>query len=94
MRLLNIENKEDAINALERASYEVLCRQNIINYMISNNMKGTDNYNEYWEEYLYFSKAYEVLKKNFQVNYILKLEPDFRGRWEVDFFTKEVKLYD
>ena len=95
MRLLNIANQEEIIDSLERASYEVTCRENLLNYMIKNNLKDTDAYREYWEEYLYFSKAYEVLKHNFQLKYVQEYAgKDFKGRWEVDFFTKEIKLYD
>jgi hypothetical protein len=95
MRLLTIEDQEHIIDALERASYEVTCRENLLNHMIRNDLKDTDAYKEYWEEYLYFTKAYEVLKKNFQLNYVQKhAGENFKGRWEVDFFTKEIKLYD
>lgn len=95
MRLLEIPNQEEEIKILERASYEVQCRQQIITFMINNNMNENENYKKYWEEYILYTQAYNVLKLNFQNNFIKKYAgQDFSGNWEVDFNTKEIKLYD
>ena len=91
MRLLEIPNQEEVILTLERASYEVSCRQNIINFMVRDGMIETDNFKKYWNEYILYTKAYDQLKYEFQDTYISK---DFSGNWEIDFNTKEIKLYD
>lgn len=91
MRLLEIPNQEEEIQILERASYEVACRSNIINFMINDGMNETDNFKKYWDEYILYTKAYDQLKYEFQRDHIPK---DFNGQWEIDFNTKEIKLYD
>ena len=40
MRLLEIDNQEEMVAILERASYEVQCRRNIINFMINDGMNN------------------------------------------------------
>ncbi len=95
MRLLEIPDKDEQIAILERAAYEVECRNNIINYMVSNGLKDSESYKEYWEEYLTYSKAYNKLKYDFQINYIIpNAGKKFNGHWEINFFTKEIMLYD
>ena len=95
MRLIEIPNQEEEIKILERASYEVQCRQNIINFMIKDGMTENENYKKYWDEYILYSMAYEKLKNDFQNNCILpNVEKNFSGNWEVDFFSGEIKLYD
>lgn len=95
MRLLEINNQEEMIAILERASYEVQCRRNIINFMINDGMNNTENFNKYWEEYILYTKAYDKLKHDFQVNHVIpNAGENFQGRWEVDFNTREIKLYD
>lgn len=91
MRLLEIPNQEEIILILERANYEVQCRKSIINFMVSDGLNETENFKKYWNEYILYTKAYEQLKYEFQRDYIPK---DFSGNWEIDFNTKEVKLYD
>lgn len=96
MRLLEIPNQEEEIRILERANFEVLCRQNIIKYMIRDGINtNSQEYKNYWNEYLLYTQAYEKLKLDFQNNIILKiLGEDFQGDWEVIFDSKEVRIYD
>jgi hypothetical protein len=41
MKIINLKDKEQEINILERLHMEVTARENIINFMIQNNMKST-----------------------------------------------------
>lgn len=96
MRLLEIPNQEEEIKILERASYEVSCRQNIINFLIKDGIDLNDKkYKNYWDEYILYTIAYDQLKQNFQENQILKaMGQDFTGNWEVDFQKRVIKIYD
>lgn len=96
MRLLEIPNQEEEIRILQRASYEVQCRENIINFMVNDGKDSSDeNFKKYWDEYILYSIAYDNLKMDFQENQILKhLGQNFQGSWEVDFRKKEIKIYD
>ena len=95
MRILNIDNQNEILNILERADYEVSCRRNIINFMIRDGMNNTENFQKYWDEYILYTKAYDKLKYEFQRDYIIpNAGENFTGRWEVDFRTQEIKLYD
>lgn len=95
MRLLEIPNQEEEIKILERASYEVNCRQNIINFMIRDGIDiNSENYKKYWDEYILYSIAYDSLKQDFQENKIMKYAKDFKGNWEVDFKKRVIKIYD
>ena len=95
MKLLEIPNQEQIILTLETASYEVQCRQNIINLMVRDNLTETENFKKFWNEYKLYTKAYDHLKYEFERDYILpNVGEDFQGEWEVDFYTKEVKISD
>lgn len=96
MKILEIENQEAEINVLYRASYEVQCRENIIKFMLNDGKDISDaHFKKFWDEYILYSMAYDKLKSEFQQNQILKhLGEDFIGSWEVDFTTKEIKIYD
>ena len=95
MKLLEIPNKEQIILTLETASYEVQCRQNIINLMIRDNLTETESFKKFWNEYKLYTKAYDQLKHEFERDYILpNAGENFQGKWEVDFYTKEVKISD
>lgn len=95
MRVLEIPNQDELITVLERAAYEVSCRNNIINFMIQNGLKESDSFKEYWEEYLVYFKAYEKLKYEFSINHVKpNAGKNFNGQWEVNFHTKEIILHD
>lgn len=95
MRLLEIPNQEQEIAILERANYEVQCRQNIITFMVNDGMTNNDNYKKYWDEYILYTKAYDRLKQEFQDNQVIPNAGEgFNGSWEVDFQKKEIRLYD
>lgn len=95
MKLLEIPNQEEEIKTLARASYEVQCRQNIINFMVKDGMTENSNYKKYWDEYILYSMAYDKLKNDFQNRCIIpNVKKNFQGNWEVDFNTGEIKIYD
>lgn len=95
MRLLELDNKEELIFPLERASYEVRARRDICQFMVADGMANNENYKAYYNEYLLYMKAYDKMKQDFQDNYILpNVGKDFTGSWEVDFNTQEIKIYD
>jgi hypothetical protein len=81
------------LNILERAYLETTARENILNYMILNNQKDTERYQEFWNEYILYLKAYNDIKNEFVLNCINSIVGHpFRGNWTVDFDKKEVIL--
>ena len=95
MQTITIPDQEKVINVLKRANYEVSGRQQIINFMIANNMRNHDSFKEYWQEYLDYLMAYEVLKDKFEKEYIIPaVGENAAKKWEVDFITDEIRLYN
>lgn len=102
MNIIDISAYSDDILPLERAHYEVTARQNIIQFMMTQNMKTNSLYQEYWEEYLMYLKAYSILKQQFIntiINKLIKddlIAHDFQlnnnTEWTVDFFKKELQI--
>lgn len=96
MTTLKLVEATNDINKLERLFYEMRARENIFNFLILNNMKNTENYQSIWEEYICYIKAYEELKEEFRIKYIVPNTPEnFKGKWEL-FFNKggEIVIYD
>jgi hypothetical protein len=62
---IDMSNYSKELDTLERTMYELKGRENVINFMIINGLKSHENYNYFWEEYLLYLKAYEILKKEF-----------------------------
>ena len=95
MKILEIPNQEQIILTLETASYEVQCRENIINLMVRDGFTSNESYKKFWDEYKLYSKAYDHLKHEFEQNYILpNAGENFQGTWQVDFYTKEITISD
>lgn len=92
-KIISLENYESEINILERAYYEVSARENIIKFMIQNNQNDLPQFKEFWNEYLHYLKAYEIIKNDFKNNCIdTELGYSFTGFWQVDFAKKEVTI--
>lgn len=93
VKIMDISMYQNELNILERAYLEVSGRENIINFMVNQGKKDTEEYKEFWLDYLHYLKAYNIIKNNFVNNCINKiLEYSFRGTWQVDFEKKEVTL--
>lgn len=91
MKIINISDYEQELNILERCFYEVEARKNIIDYMLVIGRKENPIFEETWEEYLSYLKAYNIAKNNFTINCIEKIlgHNNYTG-WKVDFEKKEV----
>jgi hypothetical protein len=89
------ENFTDNVNKLQKAHYEVMGRQNIINYMISNDMKNQPTYTEIWTEYLDCLAKYDAIKKEFTTICVSKIMSENNitittQTWTIDFDKKEL----
>lgn len=93
MHIIDLSTEDTFILALERAHYETMGRENIINFMISNGMTSNSNYQNYWEEYLVYLRTYNQLKEDLQIQYIRPKFPNF-SKWNVDFNKKVIEVYD
>lgn len=94
MHIIDMTNHLDELEVLERAKYELAGRENVINFMVINGLKSHENYTYFWEEYLLYLKAYDILKEEFHNNFIRPQINFTNYRWEVDFEKKEVKVYE
>ena len=80
---------------LERLYYEISGRENIINFLIKQNQKETDYFNNLWEDYLSYLKAYQEMKFYFQINCINKIiNRTDNYEWSLSFILKEVYIND
>ena len=89
--ILDMSKFENEINSLERIHYEIDARTRIINLMIEEgNYEHNDNFNKYWETFLEYIKAYNVLKNKFYENHLSEYE---EGTWELDFMSRQVTIH-
>lgn len=92
-KIINVSFYQNELDILERAYLEVSGRENIINFMVNQGKKDTNEYKEFWLDYLHYLKAYNFIKTNFVNNCINKiLGYELKGTWQVNFETKEVVL--
>lgn len=95
MRIIEIPNQKEAILVLEKINYEVQGHQNILNFMIINNLTDSAQYKKCWNEYLALLKQYDIEKENFRKTYIVpEVGNNFNGTWEVNFITQEVSIHE
>lgn len=96
-KIVILDNQE-LLDTLERIHYETIGRQHVIEYMCLNGMNKDDNYNSLWEEYLYYLRAYDILKNQVVENYlepaVLKGDIASKYRWEINFDTNRIKVYE
>lgn len=81
------------LSMVERLFLEVSGRENILNFMIQSNLKDSERYQEYWNEYIHYLKAYNDVKSNFADNVLSKLIDESYSNWQLNFDKKEVVFY-
>lgn len=95
IQIISVQNYEEELRVLERIYLEVSARENILNFMINTNQKDTEKYQSFWEEYLSYLQAYNIIRQEFVANCINKeLGRQANGTWSVDFAKKEVTIND
>ena len=94
-KIIDVSSYETNLRILERAYLEITGRENVVNYMVVSGQANGEHYKSFWEEYIYYLKAYEIIKKDFIDNCINEiLGYNFIGEWKIDFEAKEVTLYE
>lgn len=89
--IIDVSEFENEINTLERLHYEIDARTRIINLMIDEGTnENNESFNNYWETYLEYIKAYNLFKDNFYKNHLSDYD---EGTWELDFMSKQVTIY-
>lgn len=89
--IIDVSEFENEINTLERLHYEIDARTRIINLMIDEGTnKNNESFNNYWETYLEYIKAYNLFKERFYENHLSEYE---EGTWELDFMSRQVTIY-
>ena len=88
--VLDLSDFSEEIEILERFHYEVDARAKIINLMVEDGIDEKDNiYSNYWEKYLEYIKAYDLLKQQFYQNHLSQYD---KGIWQLDFLNKKVTI--
>ena len=89
--ILDMSEFENEINVLERIHYEIDARSRIINLMIDEGTtEHNETFNKYWETFLEYIKAYNILKNKFYENHLSEYK---EGTWALDFMSKQVTIY-
>ena len=83
---------EDSLE-LERLSYEINAHQNILMYMIQNNLINFNNFHKIHDEYLQFYKKFIILRQEIEQKYIISEEKKFIS-WKLDFETQTLIIYN
>lgn len=94
MQLINLlePNYENIYKEIQRAYFEQLGYQNIIIYMINNNMINNENYEFYFDNYINKIMKYEICKKIFE-NLLRELNPNISFKtWKILFEKDAVQL--
>lgn len=80
----------DQYNAIRRAYFEFQGYENIILFMIQNQMKDTTEFKEYFEEYIEKLANYQIEKEKF--TNLLKINNNEFNHWEILFEKDMVQL--
>ena len=94
-RILDVSDYQKELNILERVHFEVRARENIITFLLQKNQGDTPAYKKYYEEYIQYLKAHDIVKKEFGdkcINQILGYE--YTNSWTVKYDEKEVIIYE
>ena len=94
MQLINLlePNYENIYKEIQKAYFEQLGYQNIIIYMINNNMINNENYEFYFDNYIDKIMKYEICKKIFE-NLLRELNPNISFKtWKILFEKDAVQL--
>ena len=94
-RTLDISNYQEELNVLERIHFEVRARENIITFLLQKNQGNTPEYKKYYEEYIQYLKAHDIIKKEFEnkcINQILGY--NYTNNWTIKYDEKEVIIYE
>lgn len=91
-RSIDISDFENEITKLERAYLEVMGRENILNYLISNGNKNSAEFKEFWTDYIDYLRVYENAKHEFFNECLIHVFNGYNGNWTIDFEKKEVVI--
>ena len=78
------------IDDLERLQFEVQARQNIIGYILNNDIKS-ETFDQYHAEYIDLFRQYEKKKLEVETLYVKPALPT-ATKWELDFETGELTI--
>ena len=78
------------IDDLERLQFEVQARQNIIGYMLNNNIKS-ETFDQYHTEYINLFRQYEKKKLEVEMLYVKPTCPTAKN-WNLDFASGELTI--
>lgn len=92
MQYLKFTFNDPIIEELEKLTIQVQGRQNLLTFMINNNMFPSHNFDLYQEEYLNYYMQYERKKREFQKKYIDSILEERQinptaASWNIDFAT-------
>lgn len=83
----------EEMRELQKAHFEIRCRENIIKYLIMQDQQNTPQYKKFWAEYLEYTLKYESAKEKFANSCVFKIAgQNFKGNWYVDFEKKELTI--
>lgn len=87
--IISIEDRD----YIQRLDIEMSARQNIISFMLSNNMNtDTEQFKNYQREYNEYFLQFDKAKNDIIVNnYIIKEFPNYNNlNWTLDYNTREI----
>lgn len=93
-KVYDISAFKTELSELRRLHYNVITRENIITIMVNKGLAGTDNYLNYWEEYMQYYIQYERYKRNVISGYVLPKIGVLNGTWDINFDKEEVRVYE
>ena len=87
-----IKVSEEDRNKVQRADVEVASYQNIISYIIANNMDiSNERFKEYEKRHQDAVLAFELVKNELQKKYLSNVKA---SHWNLDYVTCELSYYE
>lgn len=87
---IDLSNYENELNLIERLQYEADARKEICAYMVDTEQNHTDTYQNYFEEYIQYRKAFDMEKNRFVSEDILKGQEV--KNWRIDYATRTLTI--
>lgn len=88
-QIITCDVPEDLVTKMCKLKYEMSARENILAFLLLQDVPVTDNKNfeTYQAEYVEMNARYSSLKKELETQYVLPKTEGRKANWKLDFDT-------
>lgn len=88
-----IKISQELSNYIESLHYELSARQDLLSFLVRNNLQESEGFKRYHEEYIDFYTQYQLAKSNLENDILIPLIGG-KFSWTLDFSSQEVTIIE